>query len=94
MHDSGLADVNDAYPTFHPPIAHNLRALALSQSTHLAFGLLELNDRVERLDVSTCKRREMHRERVASAHRAVHAQGLRRGRVKWSEEGVGSVRGL
>ena len=61
MHDSRLADVDDAHPTFRPPIAHNLHALALALalSTHLAFGLLELDDRVESLDVAARKRREM-----------------------------------
>jgi len=58
------------------------------------FGLLELDDRVECLEVAACKRHEMHRERVASAQRAVYAQGLRRDRVKCGEEGVGSVNEL
>jgi len=61
--------------------------------THLMFGLLELDDRVECLEVTACKRHEMHRERVASAQRAVYAQGLRRHRVKCGE-GVGSVNEL
>jgi hypothetical protein len=76
MHDSGLADVDNAHPTFYLPIPHNLHPLTLS-STHLAFGLLEPNNRVELLHVAACKRRKMHRERLASAKRAMHAQGLR-----------------
>ena len=64
------------YPTFHPPVAHSLHTLTHS-ATHLAFGLLEIDDRVERLDVAARKRRQLYRKRVAGAQRAVHAQGLR-----------------
>ena len=54
-------------------------------------GLFKLDNRFERLVVTTRKRRKVHRERVARAERAVHAQGLRRRRVEGGEEGVGSV---
>jgi len=56
VHDDGLVDVNNAHPTFHPPIAHNLRALALSKFIDLAFGL---DDQIERFVIAACKRRKM-----------------------------------
>ena len=78
MRDSGLADICNTYLTIHPQISHNLHAI----TAQLAFGLLELDDRVERPDVAVCKRRELHRKREASAQRAVHVQGLRWRHVK------------
>ena len=72
MYGGGLADVNNVRPTFHPPTPHNLHAF-IPTTTYLTFGLLELDDRVERLYVAVSKRRKMHRGRVASAQRVRRA---------------------
>src|ERR1700730_13793729 len=98
-HDGSLADIDDAHPAFHPPIAHHLHLLTPSLSfspmtkvgAHLALCLLELDDRVERLDVATGKRGKVHRKRVTRAQRAVHAQRLRWRRVVRGEERVRGV---
>ena len=40
MHHSGLANIDDAHPAFHPPIAHRHHPLSISLSLSLSLTSL------------------------------------------------------
>ena len=92
MYHSGLADVDDTHPAFHPPIAHRpplplpliLASLTIRRTRlhhHRALGLLELDDRFKGLVITARKGRKVYRKRMAGAQLDVYLESLRWRRV-------------
>lgn len=90
-HHCSLPDIDDTHTAFDPPIADSHVFL---RDCHLALGLFELDNWVERLDVAARKRSKVHRERTAGTQRDVNAHSLRRRRVERGEKRVGGVNEL